>query len=273
MAVNNRFESPLMSLMYYLINHKSPVTPGKYEYVVRDLSASNDNTTKKGLFSRKNNAKVIDEYKTVDNGIDVCEGEYQELLESISKINYIPYSIDINSTAFVDNIVAFSKFLRTAEKLFLYNNDEYSYIYSEIDDNTNILFIKSNENEYEYKIRIKVEKTRIDNLLDSYSEANNLDDLLNTNNKLTLISIDVVRNYGKSMVSSFKFPLGSIPNFADDTDKILYFTVISIITNKMIETYFSIIENTFNILGIKNLSPDKSYWENFKRYGLFYKKL
>ena len=273
MAVNNnRFESPLISLMYYLINHKSPDTPRKYEYAVRDLS-SNDNTTKKGLFSRKNNAKVIDEYKAIDNGIDVCVGEYQELLESIDKINYTLDGVGVNSTIFIENIVAFSKFLRTAEKLFLYNNDEYSYIYSEIDDNINTLFVKSNENEYEYKIRIKVEKTRIDNLLDSYSEANNLDDLLNANNKLTLVSIDVVRNYGKSMVSSFKFPLGSIPDSTDDTDKILYFTVISIITNKMIETYFSIIENTFNILGIKNLSPDKSYWENFKKYGLFYKKL
>ena len=241
--------------IYQLINIltlKDATYDNSTNYLVKDCS----NTKKKGLFDKSN------------DGLRKVAIDQDLFTKCITTINLIP-NIDMAGDSFIRRLAEYGKFLRVAEKLFLYNNDEYNYIYSEIQDNITSIFIRSEEQDF--KIRVKVEKTKIDNLLDTYAEAS-IDNLFAMEPKLTIVTIDIARGYGKKMLSTFKFPLGSDPQFTENSDIILYELTKSIIKNKLIESYFSIIESTFKILGIENLSENKTYWENFKNYGLFHEK-
>lgn len=250
--IRNCYERGLYSLIEvlqpYTINHGDEIDDYSQIYVMEK-----EVKKKKKLFSSKPESKY--KLKNTFNLLDITN--------TINGIKAIIYNT-LDASDIYDRIKWFAEFLRIAEKLFLYNNDEYCYVYSELGDKTHILFIRSEDNEY--KIRVKIEKTKIDNLLDDDS---NLEKLFFDDPKLTIVTIDVAREYGKKMVSTFKFPIGVEPQYNSDSDRILFNMVLKIIRDKIVESYLSIIESTFKIMNVINLSEDKSYWENFKNNGLW----
>lgn len=249
----NKFERPILGFIDHMHHHIGSFA------VLSDKSELYK--TQKKLFGSKK-TKVL----PYEECMMITGDDNDPLWGFITGVSCIEHEINHSCNEdLMKLVIDFCKFLRTVEKLFLYNNDEYCYVYSEIMDKTWLLFLRSEENEY--KIRIKIEKTKIDNLLDDES---NIEKLFFDNSKLVLVTIDIVREYGKKMVTTFKYPLGSTPQFNDASDEVLFELAENIIKNKLIECYFSIIESTFKILGIKNLSENTTYWENMKKNGLYW---
>lgn len=255
--IKNCYERVLYALIKvlqpYSINHGDEIDDYGQLYV---MEKEDEEKKKKKLFA---SSKPVSKFK---KKLTFSAFEIENTINAIKATIYNT----LDSSDIYDRIKWYAEFLRIAEKLFLYNNDEYCYIYSELGDKTYLLFIRSEDNEY--KIRVKIEKTKIDNLLDDES---NIEKLFFDDPKLTIITIDVVREYGKKMISSFKFPLGAEPSFNEESDKMLFNLVKKIIRDKIVESYISIIESTFKLMNVINLSEDKSYWENFKENGLWIK--
>ena len=260
--MGNRFEDALNSLMNFLMEFSEC---SEFPKCVLD-----NHELKPATLFRKAQTNIINIKKkyTIENLTEI-NSMYKEKFDKTYNINaLIPYnlSFQMDNEHFVDIVSEFARFLRVAEKLFLYDNDQSCEVFSEIIDNKTILFVRSDERGF--KSRIVVEKTMIDNLLNG--EAS-LERLFNGDkSKLSIITIDINRDYGKKMLSSFKFPYSTELDI-DDSDRTLFELYKSIVISKICQCYLSIVESTFKIMNIDNLSEENSYWENFK-YGLFYYK-
>lgn len=170
----------------------------------------------------------------------------------------------------------FAKFIRIAEKIYLYNNSDDKALYadSNLDEedkelSTYQLFLSDDD----YKIRTSYKNSDISN----FSSDNMLDDYLNgdSNKKkyLTLVSIEVKRTYGKNMCNKYNFTLSDldsfgIPDYVKSEDSVLLNTIYHLI-NKEISNTFDNIMNTIASIFIDNISYENNWkvaltYEQFK---------
>lgn len=113
-------------------------------------------------------------------------------------------------------IYQFAKFIRYAEKCFMYKNDESSFVYSEDGkDCTNIYF-----NFDVYKVKISFNQSTVPIMEELFPDPSN-------SKYLTFVKIEIVRNFGKKMKNEYKIILGDDSSFSDESDKILYQNIIS----------------------------------------------
>lgn len=130
-------------------------------------------------------------------------------------INELYILLKVNKISF---IYQFAKYIRYAEKCFMYKNDESSIVYSEdIKENTNIYF-----NFKDYKIKITFEKSQVPALDDSL-----FCDIDNENKYILFVKMEIAREFGKKMKNEFKFISKPEQNFSDNADRILYNNIIN----------------------------------------------
>ena len=129
--------------------------------------------------------------------------------------------------------------IRSAEKCFMYKNDQDNIIYAEETKDTKTFYYN---NVSTYKCKISFEKTKINSL--SYD---NIDESLNKifedDNNVVFVTIEVKRNFGKEMTNTFKFLSTSEPTCNDHNDSIMLKVIMNDITNTVINEYNSILNN------------------------------
>lgn len=167
--------------------------------------------------------------------------------------------IDDNKMA---SFYLFAKYIRFAEKCFMYKNDVSSHVYSEdIKENTNLYFDFT-----DYKIKISFEKSHVP-LLEDPIFSGLIDD---GENNVMFIKIEIVREFGKRMKNEFKFITD--PKFSDDSDRILYNTIIAKCTREIEYTNDKILNSIIPIYtGIYDdcLLERSLDWRYVKNYGLY----
>lgn len=151
--------------------------------------------------------------------------------KDITSYNFkIDYSIKIWLNTFIK---PYLHFLRIAEKCFIYNNDESNTIYSEINNDKEIIYFNINES---YKIRIIFEQTKIPNNL---REDEDISDIFD-NDYMEFITIEIKRNFGKQMVNKFKI-ITDTDKFDDETDNLLLEIILNEIFKAIINQYEDIL--------------------------------
>jgi hypothetical protein len=136
----------------------------------------------------------------------------------------------------------FAKFIRFAEKCFMYDNSENNTLYVEDkDDVTRIFFIFPT-----YKARISYTKSKISN------NESPLESFLNDTDNLsvTIYDIEIIRNTGKQMKNTFRFIDEEEPKIKDISDAILIDKLKEDTTEMIIDKFErimkSIIETEFH---------------------------
>ena len=170
-------------------------------------------------FRNRNRKKNILTDKLINLGIDITSYSFK-----------IDYSIKILLNTFIKRYL---HFLRIAEKCFIYNNDESNTIYSEINNDKEIIYFNTNES---YKIRIIFERTKIPNNLRQDEDISDLFD----NDYMEFITIEIKRNYGKQMVNKFKV-ITDTDKFDVETDSLLLEVILNEIYKAIINQYEDIL--------------------------------
>lgn len=156
----------------------------------------------------------------------------------------------------------FAKYIRFAEKCFMYKNDTTSKVYSEdVKEDTNLYF-----NFTDYKIKITFTKSYVP-VLEDPEFSGLLDD---GNKNVMFIKIEIVRNFGKRMRNEFKFIID--PKFSDDSDRILYNTIIAKCMRQIETTNDQILNSIIPIYtGINDdyMLERSLDWRDVKDYGLY----
>lgn len=186
-------------------------------------------------------------------------------IESLNSINDIKsdllYLLDTNKPSF---IYQFAKYVRYAEKCFMYRNDEDSTIYSEdIKDETLIYF-----NFKDYKVQISFKKTEVPAIGDLLFTTNSLD------NNVIFVKIEIVRKFGKKMKNEIKKCILGEPDitFTDKSDEILYNNVISECTREILKVNDSILNSVIPFYtGINDdyYKDELLDWRKIKDDGLY----
>ena len=116
----------------------------------------------------------------------------------------------------LNRIESFSKFIRIAEKCFMYRNDPKSKVCSEFNSekNTESIIITS---EKQYKIIITFQ--------------------YNSSDLKESIIIRLKRDFGKNLCNEFKFKYGSSPIYNDYEDEVLMESIRSIVSSNLQKTF------------------------------------
>ena len=169
------------------------------------------------------------------------------------------WDTDISFSKWIHLVEQFSKFIRTAEKCFMYHNEssidkkKYKYIiYSELVNNNEIMYIRFLEKDI--KIRITFKSSMIDEIND---DKNSLKEFIENGSiakieqYLTFINIFITREFGKQVSNEFNFIDNEEPIYNDFADEILMENIRLLVSQAIKYTYERICMN--DILNSLNL--------------------
>lgn len=165
------------------------------------------------------------------------------------KCNKELYSRSENILGILALIEDFGNYLKFAEKMLLYCNCPENRVYSEIDSknkNKMTFHFKKRANydtDTDYEIRITFEKSSINKFPKDNIAYSMLIDDSDKQSSITFITIQIIRNYGKQMVNTYKFIYDEHIAFEDDTDELLLRHSLREIVREIYDTYFSILNN------------------------------
>lgn len=198
--------------------------------------------------------------------IATCLIEDDLLLRDKSRETVIKHpDFDTKIHNYLNSIKEYATFIRhTAEKCYMYKNDESSSIYVEEITNKNILNIFFKVPELGYKVKISFEKSSIDN------NINPLQDFVNSaDSSIEIITIEVVRTYGKMMSNKYIFISGETPKYNSPADKILLEELLRYKLPTIIrDNFFSIADNIQSCYGFEQTI----YWKDVIKNGLWIRK-
>ena len=140
----------------------------------------------------------------------------------------------------------FIQFMKNCEKVFLYNNDESNTVYAEVDDLKKIYKLIIDSDQYKITYEFQDSSINLPNTIKKLSVDNPLSFLMDENEEeqtVQFISITIERNFGKNLISEFKFIDKSPIPFEDYGDNVLFSIAINISREIIFNTFIDIIDN------------------------------
>lgn len=139
---------------------------------------------------------------------------------------------------FLKTVYQFGKFIRHAEKCFMYNNSDSNTIFAEDkDEKTFIIYFCNLSDNFRYKITF--EKTEISNM----NSSNLVESYISNKSTLNIIEVEIKRDYGKHMKTTFRFIEDEEPMFNNISDKILYELFMNKTIEMMSETFDQVLDS------------------------------
>lgn len=168
-----------------------------------------------------------------------------ENFKTLYCMNYTNPSL--SNVEWISKVREFANFIRLVEKCYMYNNSEENQVYVDVDKKTSTTSLYIIPSNLDIKIRYSFQETVIDTPNKPSQLMNFINDEKDEDQKITLVQIDILREFGKQMKNEFKFICGSDIPFNDDTDRILFRSIRSI-TSELIKYCIRDIFNNINMI-------------------------
>lgn len=198
-----------------------------------------------GIYKLYSSEPEVPSYKRFGKTI---ESDFSIKCNSLSNL-YLINTIDklkddtISNDEWLSTIRKYAEFLVTAEKCFMYNNSDDSYIYSVINKTNDITTLYIIPEKIDCKITIEFQESAL-NIPGSKAKSplDFMRDEEPIQNTALFVSITVERTSGNNNISNFSFLYGSEVPCNELTDIILYHNIKHIVSNTIISNFNEIIE-------------------------------